>query len=856
MNVFDYCRAHDNYFWKWEEEAQVTALSGGSTIAYRPQLVEMIGVLAEQGLPPFGSILLAMAATNPTADDAVSHIRNTVSREIETIQREGLLENEYFGEALEFLQILQSLPSQYTQGKNRVILFQTLFADAHSKLNIPTSRGIAEYLKARTGGLQQLERTNPLREFVFRKDFRVMGLLLRTFPNTGAIIQAMGELPDMEEDPICLPETTGGEGGYKDFTEELIDIPQTFQVGALIKNIWAGFKIPIFNAHAGEQPIGGVSDLSNKGSFDKLLVSEFANDDLVFMNRIANNEALYMHREMPPVKDKLHRNIVIDISIKNWGTPKILAFASYVAIARHPRSPGECKGHVVGANWTPVACSNPGELINALQHTDAALHAGQGLEAFLMEHKKDKQLEIFYITTHDSLKHPAVQRLLAEHRHLFKYIITTQAGGEIDFYQFKNAAQHHIQTIKLPLQKLWARKKALPEPVLEIKPVIESHARILPLLLPAASNLKKQLLLGEDIYCIANQCLLRKKQQKLDKGWELLLSAVPMNGLYEIGMTAAGHILFLSFDLQRKELRISDLQTGGWASAPFPQWRSRPYSEFLFLDHFTYLLGNPDVLSLIPDFSAHTIHVQREQRNSELFIQGYARRQKEMQGIPAPWPGEQLLKNVSEVFISTDNHLYFNGHRLEIKNKAEFHLEFYSAAVRRKEKAKNLRSTNSFSFKDGSGIVVYPAGYACLTSSDASIAPIYIILQLGTSLAMATNSSFAGNAFFHNPAYGEVKIILHNAGPHKLKAIQIIMDHTGLSLAVAKYIVDGAPGVITNHITSAKAALLQEALERVEATALIEEQPGWAQKVIPPAHFYEENITKFIDHIGNHATGA
>ncbi|RYZ26537.1 MAG: hypothetical protein EOP49_43330, partial [Sphingobacteriales bacterium] len=348
---------------------------------------------------------------------------------------------------------------------------------------------------------------------------------------------------------------------------------------------------------------------------------------------------------------------------------------------------------------------------------------------------------------------------------------------------------------------------------------------------------------------------LRKKQQKRDKGWELLLSAVPMNGCYEIGMTAAGNILFLSFDLQRKELRITDLQTGGWASAAFPQWRSRPYPEFLFLDHFTWLVGNPDVLSLIPDYSSHTIHVQKEQRNSELFIQGYARRQRELNDIPASWPGVQILKNVSEVFISTDDHLYFNGHRLEIKNKAEFHLEFHSAAVRRKEKAKNLRSSNSFSFRDGSGIVVYPAGYACLTSSDASIEPIYIILQLGNFLAMATHSSFAGHAFFHNRAYGEVKIILQDAGPYSLKAIKIIMDHTGLSLAVAKYIVDGAPGVITNHIKAADAAALQQALEGVEAISVIEQQPGMAQQVIPPAHFYEENITKFIDHIGNHATG-
>jgi hypothetical protein len=41
----------------------------------------------------------------------------------------------------------------------------------------------------------------------------------------------------------------------------------------------------------GEQPIGGVSDITNKGDLHRMLLSEYANEDEVFMNRIANNEA-------------------------------------------------------------------------------------------------------------------------------------------------------------------------------------------------------------------------------------------------------------------------------------------------------------------------------------------------------------------------------------------------------------------------------------------------------------------------------------------------------------------------------------------------------------------------------------
>jgi preprotein translocase subunit SecB len=48
----------------------------------------------------------------------------------------------------------------------------------------------------------------------------------------------------------------------------------------------------------GEQPIGGISDMTNKGDFNRMLL-EFANEDEVFMNRVANNEALYIQRNTP-----------------------------------------------------------------------------------------------------------------------------------------------------------------------------------------------------------------------------------------------------------------------------------------------------------------------------------------------------------------------------------------------------------------------------------------------------------------------------------------------------------------------------------------------------------------------------
>ena len=79
MNFSDYYQSYNNYFWLWEEDAEVLAIAGGSTIAFREQAAELLTGLAEEGLPPFGSFLLAMIATNKTIDDSLGFIQDKLA---------------------------------------------------------------------------------------------------------------------------------------------------------------------------------------------------------------------------------------------------------------------------------------------------------------------------------------------------------------------------------------------------------------------------------------------------------------------------------------------------------------------------------------------------------------------------------------------------------------------------------------------------------------------------------------------------------------------------------------------------------------------------------------------------------
>ena len=56
--------APDSSFWQWKEEGQVIAWADGQTIAFREEVLAVLRRLAPNGLPPFGAVVLLLAATH------------------------------------------------------------------------------------------------------------------------------------------------------------------------------------------------------------------------------------------------------------------------------------------------------------------------------------------------------------------------------------------------------------------------------------------------------------------------------------------------------------------------------------------------------------------------------------------------------------------------------------------------------------------------------------------------------------------------------------------------------------------------------------------------------------------------
>lgn len=438
MKAQYYFQQHKDYFWQWEDDGETIAIPNGSTIAYRKYAFEVLHFLTPQGIPSWGSLLLAIIGTNG----------KTQMEEFFSLK--DMQTNPYGAEAANFLRVLNDLPDTYKKGKNRLLVFQAIFKDCHNIMGVKKAKILLSSTPLKEIHVPKV----PITSARYVYDFRTIAALDRKFKKPEDIIEQILNLPRIDEAIVTENEQAPKTA---DFVAQLIDNDKGFKVGALVKRIWSGLNIPLHSKLPSQQPLGGVSDLTNKGDFDKLLISEFANDDLVLLSRLANDEALYIQREIPPQHQNRQRIILIDTSLKNWGTPKIVAFATMLAIAKHPKTDIPCEAFVIGSTCHPIDITTAQGLIDGLQMLEPVLDASKGLEAFIKASKDQKNQEIFVVTSLETLREANMLRAVQDYGAAIAYWIYTDAKGNIDVYKKQQNGKKHLQHLLLPLKDLWGK---------------------------------------------------------------------------------------------------------------------------------------------------------------------------------------------------------------------------------------------------------------------------------------------------------------------------------------------------------------------------------------------------------------
>ncbi|MBC8756900.1 hypothetical protein H2O64_19660 [Kordia sp. YSTF-M3] len=464
-----YFQSYQDYFWQWEidymfsvdvvESAEIhqggincISIPDGMTIAYKEQLEEVLKAISNNDLPPFGALILAFLATNSgevgfTIDEIFTKIKKTFDDEL-------TFKHVYFEDAQRFLKNLISLPLAYKKGKNRIDLFTFLFQDANHGLSSKYAAEVLACIKNDEFELNASSIKVEITMSALSKDFNSLALLHERYPTVDALINAWGKIVEVAIDPEDSERESFSNN--PDLIQELIEEPKTFFMGSLIKRLWSGINLPMHYVHPGEMPLGGISDVTNKGNFDNLLISEFANDDLIFLHRIANKEALFIRRETTPEEDLRTRIFLIDTTIKNWGTPKILSFATAFSLIHHPKNEMNFQAYaLLGSLYGSLDFDSKVSIIEGLQTTSPALDASKAITQFIEDCEKEN-VEITLFTSPKTLEHQSMSKVFNKYHDKFGGVITADINGNIDVYKMKSGAKRLVKHIQLPLDELWA----------------------------------------------------------------------------------------------------------------------------------------------------------------------------------------------------------------------------------------------------------------------------------------------------------------------------------------------------------------------------------------------------------------
>ncbi|OCK53271.1 hypothetical protein BA768_01585 [Chryseobacterium sp. CBo1] len=765
MDVIAYFQSYINYFWEWTTDEDIPDVSrynennlisipNVGAIAYRPYVMEILKELKDQGFPPFGSLLLVLYAIQDgylNLDGVFFYLNRQ-----KNASPEIALDIEH---TIKFLENLSQLGSSFKKGQNKIILLRTIFGDCHNKVSAINSGLILKIFDTKPHIIAEAANKKDLTPVAISRDIKTLALLQHKFPTRESIINAMKgfiDIPELE-DEVVKEETTVETD--KDFIQELIEEPKTFHIGSLIKRIWSGLKIPMRHLSPGEQPIGGISDMTNKGDFNRMLLSEFANEDEVFMNRVANNEALYIQREIPPEENIFERIILIDTSLKNWGTPKVLAFASAIAVIKHPKAHTECKVFALGQTNIQISLDKVDEVVENLNQVSPVLEVSYALEKFFNEEYTEKDLEVFFITHQENLVNPNLQKVIHENRDRLKFLVTTSSDGELNFYKHHKGTRKHIQKIVLPLHELWAnppqrRQKGENNSSKNWKKT--DVPMNYPILFPTPVNKIATFLYEGEFYILSNKKQLLRTylsdnyynknyydHYKIHRGCEVLFEdiSVKPKGQFALAKNRQQQFILCQYHPDKRVISKLNLNTKEYSELYLAGYEISYHYKLIYFDKEFYLHHK---------YISHNYRINIDGNISlEKAFDGDGNIDKNTPKVEAELHklennGIKILNNFSNIGINSEKNLVISNN--ELNKLYDNSLTLY----RNKHQIKIFanQNKNRFTFSDGSEIITDSRGMLTFKSSNKNIPEFYIPSTEYGFLALATQTEFGGSEYY------------------------------------------------------------------------------------------------------------
>ena len=309
-------------FWEWVDDFSAIAWQNGPTITVRMELAIVLAALpkAGRGLPQLTTVLCLLSACRDSWPLSREFVRRMLGNRdtIDNVSTIELLDDLHE-------QAGQLFPS--AQRKSELLWF--LYSDLEGETDVETAKEVVQLLS--TGNTSQLYGLGHK-----SLDSEVVAALLwaalQEFDRERFLSWCETGLEQEVKPAPVEPELTSGQR-VRSLLTELNDDDELGGVARLARQLLAAIALPRPLAEPDDLPLGGVSDIANRGALDRLLLSELAYDELTLAVRIATGEALYYRRETPPKSPPLRRMIVLDSGLRQWGVPRVFITAVGLALA-------------------------------------------------------------------------------------------------------------------------------------------------------------------------------------------------------------------------------------------------------------------------------------------------------------------------------------------------------------------------------------------------------------------------------------------------------------------------------------------------------------------------------------------
>jgi len=337
QRTLNYAAPPKNYFWAWSADHDAAEWHDGSTLGFWQELHGVLQYLGtDGGLPPLGSLLMVLAACK---DDWISQciaFNGTVKQIL------GAATNEEIPPEVRYtitrdLRIIHELPKELRSSFSaKCHLASALFEGGPYSVSREDSGKILRELSIHGPAILSGQSTEMPRRARFIRDMRALrvGLARHSAESLEALLRTGLEHEVSLADPLTE------EGEDRDSRPLLARLEdrrgEEGAVAAIAKQAIAMIGFPGGFRAPEDLPVGGIGDITNRGTVDRLLPGELAWDDLVLAVRLVHNEALYFRREVPPSRSTVRHTVLLDRTIRLWGTARVFSLGVALGMRHHP----------------------------------------------------------------------------------------------------------------------------------------------------------------------------------------------------------------------------------------------------------------------------------------------------------------------------------------------------------------------------------------------------------------------------------------------------------------------------------------------------------------------------------------